>query len=222
MLRGPFGALAAALLFLAPASAADREAAPAGGDLLFVQMADAIRFDGDTLTLEGVGPATLFFSDRPKRLVGHMANQAFVDLWQDQDASFAGDPPNAALAFIERNGLAPAVVELTEASLEGRKLVYRVRVLEGEIPAEGGPASLFVDRGGGGHGGGGHGGGGRGAGDPGIHMGPGGEGRGGDPGDRWGGSWEQEDWPGEYGSGHPYSQCNISSLFDKGFSSLCL
>ena len=39
---------------------------------MFVQTARAITSDGTTLTLKDVTPSTLYFSDRPKRIVGHM------------------------------------------------------------------------------------------------------------------------------------------------------
>ena len=208
MLRLVSTALAVLLLLLPAASAEEGEPAAArGGPLLFVQMADGVRFDGEVLTLEGVAPGTLFFSDRPRRLVGHMSNGKFVGLWSEEGGGFAADPPNAALVFLEADQQVPAVVELGGATLEGRQIAYRVRVLEGEIPAEGGAASLFVDHGGGGHGGG--------------HGEHGGFGRGGDPGDRYEGGWFGEDWPGEYGLDQPYGQCSFNDLFDDGFSSLC-
>ena len=37
---------------------------------MFVQTARAIASDGTTLTLKDVTPSTLYFSDRPKRIVG--------------------------------------------------------------------------------------------------------------------------------------------------------
>jgi hypothetical protein len=40
---------------------------------MFVQTAQGIDSDGGTLTLRGTTPSTLYFSDRPKRVVGHMA-----------------------------------------------------------------------------------------------------------------------------------------------------
>jgi len=37
------------------------------------------------------------------------------------------------------------VVVLLEATLEGDDLTYRIDVLEGTLPAEAGPCSLFID-----------------------------------------------------------------------------
>ena len=41
--------------------------------------------------------------------------------------------------------MANIVLELREPRLAGRDLSYAVKVLEGQPPASGGPASLFID-----------------------------------------------------------------------------
>ena len=68
---------------------------------MFVQTALAVTSDGTTLTLKDVTPSTLYFSDRPKRIVGHMTTADFVDLWAEGDNNFEEDPPNAVPAFLE-------------------------------------------------------------------------------------------------------------------------
>ena len=68
---------------------------------MFVQTAGAVTSDGTTLTLKDVTPSTLYFSDRPKRIVGHMTTVDFVDLWAEGDNNFEEDPPNAVLSFLE-------------------------------------------------------------------------------------------------------------------------
>jgi len=65
---------------------------------MFVQTARGITSDGATLTLRDVTPSTLFFSDRPQRVVGHMTTAEFVELWGEGDNSFEADPPNAVLS----------------------------------------------------------------------------------------------------------------------------
>jgi hypothetical protein len=75
---------------------------------MFVQTAVGMTSDGTTLTLGEVTPSTLYFSDRPKRIVGHMTTADFVDLWGAGDNSFEQDPPNAVLAFLESGDQAPA------------------------------------------------------------------------------------------------------------------
>ena len=115
---------------------------------MFVQTAQGIESDGAKLTLQGITPSTLFFSDRPQRVVGHMATTDFVDLWAIGDNSFETDPPNAVLSFLEPGADVPvdAVVVLTAPNLTGDgNLSYSIDVLEGAVPAHTGPVTLFID-----------------------------------------------------------------------------
>jgi len=115
---------------------------------MFVQTAQGIDSDGKTLTLRGITPSTLYFSDRPERVVGHMTTSDFVDLWAIGDNSFESDPPNAVLAFLESGADVPddVVVVLKEPELSGTgELSYAIEVLEGTVPAKTGPVSLFID-----------------------------------------------------------------------------
>jgi hypothetical protein len=93
--------------------------------LLFAQVATGGTLerggDGITLTLRGIDPGTIFFSDRPERNAGQLPNAAFVDMWDA--AGFTEDPPNAALTIA---GAPPSadvfVVELSDPRLvDGRR-----------------------------------------------------------------------------------------------------
>ncbi len=149
------GFLAIALLALAFQAVAPARAQQVGEDgsltfdeplqLLFAQTAKQMRFDGETMILDGLTPATLFFTDRPRRLSGHFTNAEFVELWSMGAESFAADPPNAALALLEETDKPPVVVELKSVSLVDEALHYKVRVLEGELPAQSGAVGLFID-----------------------------------------------------------------------------
>jgi hypothetical protein len=160
---------AAAIATSALAQDAAQTAAPApqGGppiQLMFVQQADGMTFDGDrTLTLTGVAPATTFFSDRPQRLVGHINQDHFVKLWDAEKDGFKADPPNAALSLVNDNGQ-PIVIEIEDVeAASADSLTYTISVLEGTLPATGGAVALFIDpwvAHGGGWGGGWHAGGG--------------------------------------------------------------
>ena len=114
---------------------------------MFVQTARGITSDGATLTLRDVTPSTLFFSDRPQRVVGHMATADFVELWGEGDNSFEADPPNAVLSFVEPGADTPtdAVVVIKKPTLENAQLSYSVDVLEGTVPTQAGPVTLFID-----------------------------------------------------------------------------
>ena len=114
---------------------------------MFVQTARAITSDGTRMTLKDVTPSTLYFSDRPKRIVGHMSTVDFVDLWAEGDNSFEEDPPNAVLAFLEPGAEAPedAVVVIRQPRLENGELSYSIETLEGTVPTQTGPVTLFID-----------------------------------------------------------------------------
>jgi len=117
-------------------------------EALFVQTAQSVFTEGDILTLRGVAPSTLYFSDRPERVTGHMTTADFVDLWAIGDNSFETDPPNAVLAFLEPGGDVPddVVIVLKKPNLDGAgNLSYTIEVLDGTVPTHAGPVSLFID-----------------------------------------------------------------------------
>jgi hypothetical protein len=114
---------------------------------MFVQTAQGVTSDGNTLTLEGVTPSTLYFSDRPQRIVGHMSTADFVELWAEGENSFEEDPPNAVLAFLEPGDDVPedAVIVIQKPRLQDGQLSYTIETLEGTAPAQAGPVTLFID-----------------------------------------------------------------------------
>ena len=115
-------------------------------ELLFVQNAAAVVFENGTLTLKGVSPSVIFFSDRPKRVAGHVALPGFLDAWDEGKDSFAEDPPNAALSIVGDGTVTSVIVEIANPQLQGDDLSYEiVQTLEGELPATGGISSLFID-----------------------------------------------------------------------------
>ena len=88
---------------------------------MFVQTAAGMDSDGGTLTLRGITPSTLYFSDRPQRVVGHMTTADFVDLWAIGDNSFESDPPNAVLAFLEPGADVPDDAVVVHQGAEPRR-----------------------------------------------------------------------------------------------------
>ncbi len=118
------------------------------GDFLFVQNAKSMTCDkaSGKLTLLGISPVTVFFSDRPERIAGNMRTTDFVPFWSEGRDSFAKDNPNANLSVLEKDmPSADIVVTLRSPVLKGENLSYEVAVLEGNLPVKGGPASLFID-----------------------------------------------------------------------------
>ena len=139
--------IAAVAPFITPLPLAHAEQEKA--QLMFVQTADDLKADGKTLRLVNVGKQTLYFSDRPVRIAGHMAMPAYMDEWKASEGpdNFGADPPNATLSVIEpekpENTL--AVVEISHPVIDGNDLVYEYKLIEGEMPKTGGATALFID-----------------------------------------------------------------------------
>ena len=114
-------------------------------NFLFVQTAENIVYKDGQLALKLISPTTLFFTDRPDRLAGHMTTTDFLSEWDDGENSFAEDPPNAVISIFHENDVLDVVVTLKNPKLDGKNLVYDVDVLDGVLPATGNQCSLFID-----------------------------------------------------------------------------
>ena len=114
---------------------------------LFVQTAHGLVTSDGTITLRSISPSTLYFADRPKRDVGHMSSEHFVNVWGEGENSFADDPPNAVVSYLDPRHEFPedTVVVLREPRLEGEDLTYSIEILDGSLPKEAGPVALFID-----------------------------------------------------------------------------
>ena len=118
---------------------------------MFVQLADDFKADTEakTIRLVNVAQQTVYFSDRPKRLAGHLKMDDYLKEWTKAEGkdNFAGDPPNATLSVYE-SGQADntlAVVEISHPKKDGADLVYNYKLLDGKMPKSGGQATLFID-----------------------------------------------------------------------------
>ena len=116
-------------------------------EALFVQSAHGLTTNNGSVTFHGLAHATLFFADRPQRVVGHLTSRKFVDQWGDGEDSFAVDPPNAVISFLEDGDAVPEEVTLTirDPQLRRDTITYKVNILDGTLPAKAGPCSLFID-----------------------------------------------------------------------------
>src|SRR5216110_2786198 len=114
-------------------------------DVLFVQNAKGVTFKDGKLVLQGVNPVTVCFTDRPARMAGHMQTSKLIPLWSRGKDSFLKDNPNATLSVFSGDNVSDLVVELSNPQLSGDDLTYDTRILEGTLPAEGGPCALFID-----------------------------------------------------------------------------
>lgn len=140
-------ATAAPLLFTLPVVQAEDDKAP----LMFVQIADSAKVDAKTKTLRlvGVGRQTVYFSDRPVRIAGHVSMADYLGEWSAPEGpnNFSEDPPNATLSVYEpeKSENTLAVIEISQPVVDGNDLLYSYKLLEGEMPATGGAAALFID-----------------------------------------------------------------------------
>ena len=116
-------------------------------EALFVQSAHGLTTNNGSVTFHGLAHATLFFADRPQRVVDHLTSRKFVEQWGEGEDSFAEDPPNAVLSFLEDGDTVPEEVTMTisDPQLDGDTLTYQVDILDGALPTRAGPCSLFID-----------------------------------------------------------------------------
>jgi len=117
--------------------------------LMFVQMADDLKADPgtNTLRLVNVNQQTLYFSDRPQRIAGHLKMADYLKTWSEGKDNFGEDPPNATLSVYEpdRKENTLVVVEITNPVVDGADLTYNYKLINGAMPASGGATSLFID-----------------------------------------------------------------------------
>jgi hypothetical protein len=137
----------APMLFMAPlARAVEDKPRP---QLMFVQTAEDLKTDEKTLRLVNVGQQTLYFSDRPARIAGHLQMPDYLKEWKAGEGpdNFSADPPNATLSVYEpgQPDSTLAVVEISHPLVDGNDLVYRYRLIEGAMPKSGGATALFID-----------------------------------------------------------------------------
>jgi hypothetical protein len=116
-------------------------------DAVFVQSADAITSGPARVILHGLSSSTIYFAEHPRREVGHIPTDRFLELWGAEADAFAAEPPSAVLSFLDdtADAIDDVVVLLREPRLEAGVLSYRVDVLDGTLPAFAGPCALFID-----------------------------------------------------------------------------
>ncbi|MFG1421190.1 hypothetical protein [Roseixanthobacter liquoris] len=112
-------------------------------EMVLTQQAVGMTYDGKSLVLTGVAPLTTFAVDRPERIGGTMSTEQFAKLWNVTADIFKNDPPNAALTIY---GATPTqvVVELSHVTQSGSTLTFEVGLLDGDLPATGGPVTLVM------------------------------------------------------------------------------
>jgi hypothetical protein len=142
--------LPAAALSLAACSTTST-ASSGAPQLMFVHSAEDLKVDpaAGTFRLVKVSQQTLYFSDRPQRIAGHLTMADYLKEWTSAAGkdNFGADPPNAALSVYEPgqadNTL--VVVKITNPVVDGADLIYSYKIIKGTMPARGGATSLFID-----------------------------------------------------------------------------
>ena len=106
-----------------------------------------IDYKDGVMTLHGVPAQTMFFTDRPHRVVGNVPTDKFVARWTTDTGpnGFATVPPNAAVTVFQPDGAKTAIVELSNPRLDGNKLSYDVKVLQGIASVQPAEGVLFID-----------------------------------------------------------------------------
>lgn len=113
-------------------------------EYLYVVSSEAGEFKGDKLTLRGAR-STLYFSDRPNRVAGHMSLAQFMRTWEQNAKDLQSDPPNAVISILDENGNKDVVIEISEPVLDNAVLTFSAKVLNGVLPETFGISSLFID-----------------------------------------------------------------------------
>lgn len=79
-----------------------------------MQTAGNVTYENGCLTLYGLTPTTLMFSDRPDRVTGHLPSEEFLASWGEGDDIFASNPPNATLSIFTEDEVHDVVVVLQD------------------------------------------------------------------------------------------------------------
>ena len=147
--------LTAFLFTAAMLSTAASQTAPSAASsktqLMFVQSAEDLKVDPskNTFRLVKVNQQTLYFSDRPERIAGHMKMDQYLAEWAKAEGpdNFSSDPPNAILSVYElgEDNNTVVVVKISHPVVDGNDLVYSYKLIKGSIPANGGATALFID-----------------------------------------------------------------------------
>ena len=113
---------------------------------LFTMSAKSGTFEDGTLTLKDV-PMVVYFSDRPARKAGMLSIQVFAQGWDQGPDSFKSDPPNGTLSVLGKDSDTNIVLVLSDPDVKVKEgtISFKVKILQGEIPAAFDHATLFID-----------------------------------------------------------------------------
>jgi hypothetical protein len=121
----------------------------ANATYLFVMHSENGYLKDSELFLGNVGPNTLYFSDRPYRIAGHMETKKFLNTWgYDTEESFDNVPPNVVISFKKGDKFVDMTVEISTPELDGSDVIFNVkRILESDVEIKAGEKVRFQNPG---------------------------------------------------------------------------
>jgi hypothetical protein len=113
---------------------------------MYMQVARRAVFDGTSLALIDLAPATFFVGEQPVTSLGHVSTGLFLDQWYAESGGPGTGAVPAVLALLdaERTPDGNARVLLSLPRIRDAGLEYQVRVVEGHIPPTAGACVLFI------------------------------------------------------------------------------
>jgi hypothetical protein len=120
---------------------------------LFVMHSKDGYIKGDELFLNNVFQNTVYFSDRPYRIAGHMDTEKFLSTWgEGGDDAFNKNFPNIVISFKKDGKYVDMTLEVSNPAFDGDDVTFKIdNVLESDVKVEDGKKikfkypSLFID-----------------------------------------------------------------------------
>jgi hypothetical protein len=122
------------------------EAAGGYAGTVYVQVAGRAVFDGSSLTILDLAPATVLFTQRPGISVGYLPTGPFLDRWY-ADASGAGTrvvPAVLSLLDADRESVPETRLQIGLPRIRDTGIEYWARVVSGDLPSVTGACVLFI------------------------------------------------------------------------------
>jgi hypothetical protein len=71
----------------------------------------------------------------------------YLEEWTEGKDNFGEDPPNATLSVYEpgQSENTTVVIEIMQPEVDGKDITYRYTLINGDMPAAGANAALFID-----------------------------------------------------------------------------
>lgn len=112
----------------------------------YVQLAGRAVFDGTSLTLLDLAPATVCQSPPPASGLGYLPTGLFLDRWYENGSGPGTRAVPAVLSLLDPDSsqVHDAQLSLALPRIRGTGLEYQVRVVVGTLPVAAGACVLFI------------------------------------------------------------------------------